>query len=118
AARTSTSAWRPRWPAARRREIRPESPSSSGSLCLNVLIVDDRDEQLGDAGLAHVAQFGKLLTIDVMEQQHAAAEHLALLDRLELPCRGDLFRSYGDFGIARLELLHAALEHDPGVVDE
>src|SRR5207245_213603 len=63
--------------------------SSNRSLRLSVLIAHHGNEQVGDAGPAHVAKRGELLTIDAIEQQDAAAEHLPLVNRLEGPRCGE-----------------------------
>ena len=72
------------------------------------LIAQHGNEQVGDARRAHVAKRGELLAIDAIEQQDAAAEHLALVNRLERPCCGDLLGMHHHFQIARLEFFHAA----------
>src|SRR5881628_2433319 len=92
--------------------------SCSCSLCRARPISHHGNEQVGDAGRAHVAQCGELVTIDTIEQQDAAAEHLALVHRLERPCCGDMLGMHHHFQIARLELFHAAIEDDPTMVDE
>ena len=43
------------------------------------------DEEVGDAGGAHLAERGEPVAVDAVEQQDAAAEHLALVDRLQRP---------------------------------
>src|SRR5439155_22122371 len=92
--------------------------SSSASLCL-CAVIDEHDlEQVGDARLAHFAECGQLLTVDVIEQQDGAAEQLALVKRLERPCCRDMLGIHHRFQIARLEVLHAALENDATAVDE
>ena len=40
------------------------------------------------------------------------------MNRLERPCRGELFGKHHQFQIARLEIFHAATEHDAAAVDE
>src|ERR1700676_2811965 len=92
--------------------------SSSRSLCLARLIPDHGNEQVGDARRAHVSQRGEMLSIDVIEQQDAPAEHLALVNRLEGAGCGDVFRTHHQFYIARLEFFHAAIEYDSTAVDE
>ena len=56
--------------------------------------------------------------IDMIEQQDAAAEHLALVHRLERPRGRELLGIHHHFQIARLEFFHAAFEHDAAAVDE
>src|SRR5207302_1517477 len=82
------------------------------------LIGHHGNEQIGNAGRAHVAKRGELLTVGMIKQQDAAAEHLALMNRLERPRCGELLGTHHHFDIARLELFHAALEHDAAAVDE
>ena len=53
-----------------------------------------------------------------IEQQDAAAEHLALVDRLERPCRRDLLGMHHHFHVARLQFFHAAIEYDAAAIDE
>ena len=57
-------------------------------------------------------------SIEPIEQQDAATEHLALVNRLERPRCGELLGIHHHFQIARLEFLHAAIEHDAAAVDE
>src|SRR5438874_4614280 len=78
----------------------------------------NRDEQIGDAGCAHVAECSELSAIDIFEKHDAATEHLALVDRLERLRSGDMVRVHHHFHIARLEFFHAALESDAPAVDE
>src|SRR5439155_1683265 len=97
--------------------------SSSRSLCQSGLIAHHSNEQVGDAGRAHVAECGKLLAIDTLidpaiEQQDAVAERLALVYRLQRPCRAELLGMHRHLHIARLELFHAAIEHHTAAVDE
>jgi hypothetical protein len=51
-------------------------------LLLGGTIPHHGNEQVGDAGRAHVAKCGDVLTIDAIEQQDAATEQLALVNRL------------------------------------
>src|SRR5271157_884071 len=87
-------------------------------LCLSGLIAHDGNEHVGDVGRAHVAQRGELLPIDMIEQQDAAAEHPALVNRLERPCGGHLLGMHHHFQIARLEFFHAASEYDATAMDK
>ena len=107
---------------ALRLEASPTSRSIEYSLtapcAAAALIAHHRNEQVGDAGRAHVAKRGELLTIDTIEQQDAATEHLALVHRLQRPRRGSLLRMHHHFQIARLQLFHAAIEYDPPAIDE
>src|SRR6202011_2328086 len=64
----------PRVTGARRVMVLP----SSRSLSRGVLIAQHGDEQVGDARRADVAERGELLSINAIEQQDRAAEHLAL----------------------------------------
>src|SRR5713226_7723885 len=121
----STCAESPRSPRARPPAIRGKTRtwrsiecSSSRSLCTAGLILHHGNEQVGDAGRAHVAKRGELLAIDTIEQQDAATEHLALVHRLERPCRGGLLGVHHHFHIARLHFFHAAVEYDTAAVDE
>src|SRR5450759_1138528 len=82
--------------------------SSSHSLCLADRIAHDGNEQVGDAGSTHLAQCGELVAIDTIEQQDAAAEHLALVDRPERPRCSEVLSIHHHFDIAGLEVLHAA----------
>src|SRR5207245_7539271 len=110
------SAASPTWPSASR--LKARSYSSSGSLCLISLIADHGNEQVGDAWRAHVAERSELLPIDPIEQQDAAAEHLALMNGLQCARFGDMLGVHHHLAVAGLELLHAALEHDATAVDE
>jgi hypothetical protein len=82
------------------------------------LIANHSDEQIGDAGRAHLAERGELLTIDSVVQQDAAIEHLTLVDRPERACSGDLFGTYHYFQVVRLHLFHAAIEYDAAAIKE
>ena len=82
------------------------------------LIAEHGNKQVGDAGLAHFAKRGELLAFDTIEQQDAPPEHLALVNRLQRPCCGDLLGIHHHFQIARLEFFHAAIEYDAAAVDE
>src|SRR6266702_953841 len=92
--------------------------SSSPSLGRAALIAEYGNKQVGDARRSHVAKRGELLAVDAIEQQDAAPEHLALVNRLERPRCGDLLRIHHHFQITRLEFLHAAIEYDAAAVDE
>src|SRR5204863_490607 len=67
---------------------------------------------------SHVAKRGELLAFDTIEQQDAAPEHLAFVNRLQRPCCGDLLGIHHHFQIARLEFFHAAIEHHAAAVNE
>src|ERR1700678_3346549 len=92
AALTSTKVASPKQPLAQfsvAREIRaPRSMaySLSDSWCRAGLISQQSNEQVGDAGRAHVAEPGQLLPFNVIKEQHAAAERLALANRFECSC--------------------------------
>ena len=58
------------------------------------------NEQVGDAGRAHLTQCGKAVAIDLIEQHDAATEHLAFVDRLERPCCGGMLGLHHHFHIA------------------
>ena len=87
-----------------------------------LLISQHGNEQVGDAGRAHLAKCGNLLALDMIdlqiEQQDAATEHLALVNRLEPPCCCDTLGMHRHLQIARLEFFHAAIEYDAPAVDE
>src|SRR6185436_8464157 len=84
----------------------------------SLLSADHRDEQVCNAGGARLAEPGDLVAIGAIEQEHAAAEHLSLVQRLERARRGGLLRPDQHFDIAAFEILHAAVEHEPSFVDE
>src|SRR5262249_4859471 len=92
--------------------------SSCSSLCLAGLIAHHSNEQVGNAGRAHVAQRGELLAIDMIKQQDAAAEPLALVHGLESPRRSEPLGMHHYFEIARLHLFHTVIKHDAAAVDE
>src|SRR5260221_12903834 len=92
--------------------------SSSPSLGRAALIAEHGYKQVGDAWRSHVAKRGELLAFDTIEQQDAAPEHLAFVDRLQHPCRADLLGIHQHCQIARLEFLHAAIEYDAAAVNE
>src|SRR6476659_10109998 len=82
------------------------------------VVAHDRDEQVGDAGRAHIAQSRELTTIDMIKQKNAAAEYLALMQWFERSCPLNVIGMHHHFRVARLEFVHAALEHDPAAIDE
>src|SRR6516225_5720461 len=82
------------------------------------MVTHDGDEQIADAGGAHIAEHGKLCSIDAVEQQNVAAKKLALVNRLEGPGRRHLLRLYLHLRITRLDFFHAAVENDAPVVDK
>src|SRR5881394_3053654 len=92
--------------------------SSSPSLGRAALIADHGNKQVGDARRSHVAKGGKLLAFDTIEQQDAAPEHLAFMNRLQHPRCGDLLGIHHYFQIARLEFFHTAIEYDAAAVNE
>src|SRR6202166_2124468 len=92
--------------------------SSSPSLGRAALIAEHGNKQVGDARRSHVAKRGELLAFDTIEQQDAAPEHLAFVNRLQRPCCGDLLGIHHHFQIARLEFFHAAIEYDAAAVNE
>src|SRR5205807_10365018 len=87
-------------------------------LCHAGLISHYGNKQICDAGPAHVAKRGEMLAVRIFEQQNAAAEHRALVNRLERLCCGEMLGIHHHFQIARLEFFHAAFEHDATAVDE
>src|SRR6202171_6125255 len=91
--------------------------SSSPSLGRAALTAEHGNKQVGDARRSHVAKRGELLALDTIEQQDAAPEHLAFVNRLQRLCCGDLLGIHHHFQIARLEFLHAAIEYDSAGVD-
>src|SRR5205823_12348472 len=76
------------------------------------------NEQVGNAGPAHLAQRDQLLPFDRIEQQDAAAENLALVHWLQRPRHDDLLRQHQHLAITRLQFLDTAAEHDTAAVDE
>src|SRR6202158_1511449 len=92
--------------------------SSSPSLGRAALIAEHGNKQVGDARRSHVAKRGELMAFDTIEQQDSAPEHLALVNRLQRPCCGDLLGIHHHFQIARLEFFHAAIEYNAAAVDE
>ena len=59
-----------------------------------------------------------MLAIDMVEQQDAAAHHVALVHRLQGPRCGKLLGTHGDFQIARLHFFYAAIEYNAAAMDE
>src|SRR5580704_11688131 len=86
--------------------------SSRRSLCLVVLLAHHRNEQIGDARTAHLTKRRQFLAVHTIEQQDAAAKHLPLVHRLERPRCSCLLRMHHHFQIARLKIVHLALEDD------
>src|ERR1700745_1504132 len=75
-------------------------------------------EQVGNARTAHLAERRELLTIDTVEEQDAASKYLSFVNGFERARRGHVLRVDHYFHIARLELLHAAMEHNPATMEE
>src|SRR6476469_10214484 len=92
--------------------------SYSGSFCVGCLIPHHGNKQISDAGGMHIAQGGELLTINTVKQQDPAAKHLALVERLESAGRRKLPRIDRHFHKARLNLFHAAIQHDAAAIHE
>src|SRR5260370_35766475 len=92
--------------------------SSSSSLGRAALSAEPGNKRVGDARRSHVAKRGELLAFDTIEQQDAAPEHLAFVNRLQHPCCAELFGMHHHFQIARLEFFHAAIEYDAAAVNE
>src|SRR6202000_277708 len=82
------------------------------------LFAHHSDEEVGDAGGTDIAKVGELLTIHTIEEQDAAAEDLALVNRLELPRRCGGLGIHHHFHIARFELFGAAAEYDATAIHE
>src|SRR5229473_2602614 len=82
------------------------------------LVVHYCNEQVGDCRCAQVAERGELVAINTIEQQNAAPEYLALVNRFERTRRSDLLGMNRDFQKARLEFFHAAIEYDAAAIDE
>src|SRR4030081_2518121 len=76
---------------------------SFSSSCLACVISQHGHKQVGDAGCAHIAERGELLTIDAIKQQNAATKHRTFMNRLERPCRSNMLGIHNDFYIARLQ---------------
>src|SRR5437868_6300571 len=92
--------------------------SLHGSLTLPGTLAYHRDEQIGDAGRSNLAQSGEPLPIYAFEQQNGASERLTLVERLQCSSRCELLRIHRDLSVARVKLLHAAVEDDAATVDE
>src|SRR5437879_10382847 len=92
--------------------------SSSPSLGRAAFIAEHGNKQVGDARRSHVAKRGELLAFDTIEQQDAAPEHLAFVNRPERPCCAELFGMHHQFRIAQFEFFHAAIEYDAAAVNE
>src|SRR5882724_6632281 len=92
--------------------------SSSRSLGHAALIAEHGYKQVGDARGSHVSKRGELLAFDTIEQQDAPPEHLALVNRLQHPCCGDLLGIHHHIQKPALEFPHASIEYDSAVVDE
>src|SRR5262249_19869054 len=78
AARTDGARWRS--PPARARI--PGWHSLRRSCCTSLRAAHDSHEKIGDARRAYFTERGELAAIDVVEQEHAATEHLPLVQRL------------------------------------
>src|SRR6185436_17291897 len=83
-----------------------------------LLFAHDRDEDVGNARASRFTEGCDLLAIRIFEEEHAAAKNRALINRLERARRVESLRVHHHFQVARLEILHAALQHDPPTVDE
>src|SRR6266446_5449569 len=88
------------------------------SLGRDILIAHDGNEQVGNAGCAHLAERVELVAIDAIEQQDAATEQLALVKWFERVRRGDVVGMNHHFQIARLDFFHAAIKYDAAAIDE
>src|SRR5579871_1230628 len=85
---------------------------------LRIVVAHHRDKQIRDARRPHFTKRRQLLPVHAVIQQDASPENLPLLDRLQRACRRRLLRLHHHFGIAQLELFHAATQRNAPVVDE
>src|SRR5439155_21245961 len=92
--------------------------SLTRSLGCDTLIDHHGNEQVGDAGRAHVAKRCQSLTIHSIEKHDATTDRVAFVHRLERLCRRGLLGTHHHFQIARLQLFHAAIEYDAAAVNE
>src|ERR1700730_2247047 len=92
--------------------------SSSPSLGCAALIAEYGNKQVGDARPSHFAERGEFLAFDTIEQQDAAPENLAFVNRLHRPCGSELFGLHHHFQLARLEFVHTAIEYDAAAVNK
>src|SRR5260370_4985369 len=76
------------------------------------------NKQISDARAAYLAERFELVTVNAIEQQHAAPENRPLVQWIECTRRSELLAIHHYFEVTRVEFFHAALEHDPATVDE
>src|SRR6266853_4726191 len=76
------------------------------------------DKEIGDARAPHLAQRLELVTVNVIKQQNAPAEHRTFMYWLESACSGEALGIHQHFDVTRVELFHAALQHDATAIDE
>jgi len=81
-------------------------------------MADDRDEQVGDTGSAHIAERSELLAIGMIEEQDATTQQLTLVDWPESTGCSGAIGIHHHFQVSRLNVLHAAVEYDAPAVDE
>src|SRR5215472_16631014 len=89
-----------------------QEPPGGASADGPALPIHHRHKQIRDARRTHLTQRRQLLAIHPVKQPNALSKPLALMHGLERPRRRHLLRTQRHLRIARLELLHAALEHD------
>src|SRR5262249_41169419 len=82
------------------------------------LIADNSNEQVGNRRCTHFPKLHKSTSFDTIEHQHRASEYLPFIHWFQCSRRRDLIGSDSHFQITRLELFHAATEHDSPTVNE
>src|SRR5437763_11878924 len=87
-------------------------------LVLVDMTAHQRDEQVANAGRAHLAQCRELLGISTIEQQDAATNHPAFVYWLECPRCGHPLGMHHNFEVAGLHFFRAALEDHTAAVNE
>src|SRR5579864_2567764 len=76
------------------------------------------NEEIGDAGCVHLAQYCELTAVCGIEKHEAAAQHLTLMHGLESARGRDLIWTHSHFRVAPLVVLHAAGKSDATLVYE
>src|SRR6187551_3462463 len=101
----------------RRRSVQALSLASRSLSRLRLFFSHDRDEHVGNARASRFPKACDLFAIRVFEEEHGASKNRALINRLERTSRVELLRVHHHFEVARLEILHAALQDDLPVID-
>src|SRR5690606_18676317 len=94
------------------RAVRSGFPRRSCSL------LQARNEEVGNAGRAHIAQSGQPVAWHVVIEQHRAAEYRTLAEGLQRARRGQVVVADDELRETFTDLLGGGIQHDAALLDE